>query len=94
MGSWDRGLLQSADEYDIASELGNMIGCDFMNFTDENRDEIAHKLNDDSLVASKFGKLLSPAFQPRSEYRTREKMLLILGILAMELGVKFSHEHI
>ena len=93
MGRWGRGLLQSDDDYDIASELGNMLGCDLMNFTEDNRDEIAHKLNENGLLGSKLEKLLSPAFRPRFEYHTRERMLLILGILAMELGAKISHEH-
>ena len=35
MERWGRGLLQSDDDHNIATELDDMLGCDLMCCSDE-----------------------------------------------------------
>ncbi|KAI0841971.1 hypothetical protein F5Y06DRAFT_292793 [Hypoxylon sp. FL0890] len=94
MGVWGRGLLQSDDDYEIANDLSEMCQCKLLYPTiADDREGTIKKLNE-GLVSQKFDKILSSDFQPRSRHHRRERVAIIFGMLAMELGVIIENRHL
>lgn len=93
MGCWGRGLFQSDDDYDIVRDLSAMFGCDIFTPENEERAGIVKQLND-GLLARKFDKIMAHNFQPATSYHSRDRIVIILGILAMQLGAKIEHRHL
>lgn len=92
MGRWGQGLLQSQDDYDIARDLCDFVGCKVFQPEEEEKDAIVEKL-DNGLLAQKFDKILQPSFVPRTSHHSRERIFIILAFLAMELGAKIESKH-
>ncbi|CAJ2501668.1 Uu.00g045210.m01.CDS01 [Anthostomella pinea] len=95
MGVWGLGLLQSDDDYDIESDLDDMFGLNLFQPTDE-AESVAtvEKLNTDRFLAKKFDKILTATFvPPRAAYQQRDRIAVILGMLAMQLGAKIESQH-
>ncbi|KAI1333358.1 hypothetical protein F5Y16DRAFT_11487 [Xylariaceae sp. FL0255] len=59
--------------------------CDFI--------KTAAMLNQDDLLERKFEKIMSPNFKPLTEYHTRERIVVVLGMLAMQTGAILTDEH-
>ncbi|KAI0135409.1 hypothetical protein F4814DRAFT_444230 [Daldinia grandis] len=94
MPAWGKGLMQSDDDYDIANDLSDMCDCDLIYPTEEeDRSGTIKKLND-GLLSQKFEKILSSDFKPTTEHHKRERIAVILGMLAMELGVIIEDRHL
>lgn len=90
---WGRGLLQSDDDYQIAKDLSAMFGCQLLYPKEEDDKEGTIKKMNDGLLSQKFEKILSADFRPPSSYQKRERIAIILGMLAMELGAKIEERH-
>ncbi|KAI8960926.1 hypothetical protein F5Y11DRAFT_247704 [Daldinia sp. FL1419] len=87
MVAWGKGLMQSDDDYDIANDLSDMCDCVLIYPTEEeDRAGTIEKLNE-GLLSQKFEKVLSPTFQPTTRHHKRERIAILLGMLAMELGI-------
>ncbi|KAI0141084.1 hypothetical protein F4776DRAFT_546606 [Hypoxylon sp. NC0597] len=93
MGVWGRGLLQSDDDYDIANDLSEMCQCRLLYPCGDDRAYTIKKLND-GLFTQKFNKILEADFQPRSRNHKRERVAIIFGMLAMELGIIIENRHL
>ncbi|KAI1382075.1 hypothetical protein F4677DRAFT_14329 [Hypoxylon crocopeplum] len=93
MGIWGRGLMQSTDDYRIVSELSEMFGCQLHDLDEEEDMADTVRKLDNGLLAEKFDKILSVDFKPRTSYHKRERVAIILGMLAMELGAKVEDRH-
>lgn len=95
MGCWGKGLLQSDDDYEIARDLSDMLGCEllFVDKQEDTRISVVAKL-DSGVLSQKFDKILSADFQPRTTHHKRERMAVILGMLAMEVGAKIEDRHL
>lgn len=93
MGVWGKGLLQSDDDCDITGDLAEMFGFELLSADKETREGIVEKLNG-GLLAQKFDKILSPAFQSRTGHHKRERVAIILGVLAMGMGAIIESRHL
>lgn len=93
MSSWGRGLLQSEDDDAIAADLADMLGCKLLYVQKEEVAEIVQRLND-GLLSQKFDKILSANFKPATSYHKRERIVVILGMLAMQLGAEIESRHL
>ncbi|XXG94543.1 alpha-1,6-mannosyltransferase [Hypoxylon texense] len=89
---WGKGLLQSEDDNTIIADLSAMFGFRLLGVNKE-RETIAEMLNG-GLLAQKFDRILSPAFQPNTSHHKRERVAIILGILAMEAGATIESRHL
>ncbi|OTA92124.1 hypothetical protein M434DRAFT_32124 [Hypoxylon sp. CO27-5] len=90
---WGRGLLQSDDDYEIANDLSEMCQCQLLYPRIDDRKDAIKKLND-GLLSQKFDKIFAADFQPRSSNHKRERVAIIFGMLAMELGVIIENRHL
>jgi hypothetical protein len=93
MGIWGRGLLQSDDDHDIANALNEMFECDIFQPEEEDGAAVVKLLNG-GLLSKKFDKLLFPDFKPQISHQSRDRMVIILGILAMKLGATIEGQYI
>ncbi|TGJ79896.1 hypothetical protein E0Z10_g8867 [Xylaria hypoxylon] len=103
MGVWGSGLLQSDDDADIAADLERIFGfplCpSFSSLSTSpsppafNRALTAEKLDTDNLLSSTFAKILTPTFVPLSAHHKRERIAVVLGMLAMQTGARLSSKH-
>ncbi|KAI1107543.1 hypothetical protein F4804DRAFT_329275 [Jackrogersella minutella] len=97
MGVWGRGLMQSDDDYDIASDLSEMCECQLVFMgeeeVEEREEEYSVKRLNDGVLSQKLDKILSADFQPRTSHHKRERVAIILAMLAMELGIKIEDRH-
>lgn len=93
MGVWGRGLLQSDDDYDIADALNEMFPFEIFLPDEKQRAEAVEALNS-GLLSKKFDKLLSADFKPQVSYQSRDRMVIILGVLAMQLGATIDGQHL
>ncbi|KAI2629851.1 hypothetical protein GGR54DRAFT_282011 [Hypoxylon sp. NC1633] len=92
VGIWGKGLLQSHDDYQIAKDLSKMFDCKLFYPVEEDKEDTIKKLND-GLLAKMFDKVLERDFQPLTSYHKRERVAIILGILAMLLGAIIEDRH-
>ncbi|KAI0383949.1 hypothetical protein F5Y04DRAFT_287133 [Hypomontagnella monticulosa] len=90
---WGRGLLQSDDDYQIADELSAMFGRELLYPGKEHDKEGTIKMMNDGLLSQKFEKILSADFKPPLSHQKRERFVIILGLLAMELGARIEDRH-
>ncbi|KAI1415915.1 hypothetical protein F5Y13DRAFT_155659 [Hypoxylon sp. FL1857] len=90
---WGRGLMQSHDDFEIARDLSEMCQCRLLFPRGKEREETIKKLND-GLLSQKFEKIFAADFQPRSRHHKRERVAIIFGMLAMELGCIIEGSHL
>ncbi|KAI2629017.1 hypothetical protein GGS21DRAFT_526995 [Xylaria nigripes] len=105
MGKWGPGLLQNDDDADIAADLETMFGFPltppFASPTPSTAEApafdhatTAAKLNTDGLLQRKFARILEQTFVPRSASHKRQRVAVVLGMLAMQTGAVLSDEHL
>ncbi|KAI1828118.1 hypothetical protein F4861DRAFT_244106 [Xylaria intraflava] len=104
MGKWGPGLLQSDDDADIAADLATMfgfpLGPPFSSPASStsppafDHAATAVKLNAGNLLHHKFAKIMEPTFVPLTSHHTRERIAIVLGMLAAQTGAVLSSEHL
>ncbi|KAI1845246.1 hypothetical protein JX266_008556 [Neoarthrinium moseri] len=92
MGVWGRGLLQSDNDYDIAGDLNDMLGCTVFMPPKEEAADVLEKLNG-GLLSRKLDEILEPSFQASRSWYPRERVFVILAVLAMQIGAKIESRH-
>ncbi|KAI1385034.1 uncharacterized protein F4822DRAFT_446123 [Hypoxylon trugodes] len=94
MATWGPGLLQSDDDYEIAEHLSRLAGVNLLCPHDhEDYPKIVKKLNDGG-ISDLFQRIMSSDFKPDRSYHKRERVPIILGMLAMCLGVIIENSHL
>ncbi|KAI0164911.1 hypothetical protein GGR57DRAFT_217222 [Xylariaceae sp. FL1272] len=103
MGVWGCGLLQNDDDADIAADLCTSFGfplcAPFSSSAAALSEPFDHaataaKLNQDDLLRRKFAKILQPSFTPLTPHHKRERIAIVLGILAMQTGAIIEEQHL
>ncbi|KAI2468824.1 hypothetical protein F4781DRAFT_432058 [Annulohypoxylon bovei var. microspora] len=91
MGIWGPGLMQTDDDYEIAIDLSAACGCQLVfEKRDEHKKGDTIKILNDGVLSKQLDKILSGDFRPHTSYHKRERVAVVLTMLAMELGAKIE----